>query len=70
MRKWWILALVLLGIPIVVIAIAAFNLNGFLEQNRGLIEEQAEAALGRDVSIGALRVGFSDGLSIRIEDVG
>jgi len=70
MRKLWIVLGVLLGLPVVVIAIAAFNLNSFLEQNRGLVEDRAEAALGRDVKIGAIRVGFADGLSIRVEDVG
>jgi len=45
------------------------RLDAYLDENRAWLEEQAEAALGREVRFGDLGVSFRGGLGARVSDL-
>lgn len=60
-----VVAVLLVGLAL----FASTRLDAYLDENRGWIEEQAEAAVGREVSFGDLGVTLWGGLGASIEDL-
>ena len=65
--------LVILGIVVAAVvgalAIAVFNLDSYINENRDWISEQAQSALGREVSFGEVSISLADGLAVRVADL-
>ena len=66
MQKLLISLVVLILLLGAAIAYAMLNLNSYLRDNKGVIEEQVEAALGREVSFDEISISFSGGLGARL----
>ena len=69
MRKLLIAVVVLLVLAIALVVTAAVFLNRIIAGNQDRIVRQAEAALGRDVSIGSIGVSLWGGIGVRLDDV-
>lgn len=67
MRKWLVLAGVVFA-AVALVAVAVANLDRYLNQNKGWIEEQAAASLGRSVALD--RVGISLWPHLAIDIIG
>ncbi len=69
MRKGLIVVAVVVVALAAVVAVAATNLDRWLNANRGLLAERAESALGREVDFGEIGLSFHGGLGVRVNDV-
>jgi uncharacterized protein involved in outer membrane biogenesis len=67
MRKWIVLAIVLAVAALA--AIAARNLDAYLNSNRQWLAERLEQTLGREVAFDAVGVSFAGGFGVRLEGV-
>jgi uncharacterized protein involved in outer membrane biogenesis len=68
MRKLFLSMVLLLVAVGVIAAVAAVNLNSYLNDNKGWIAEQAEAALGRPVAFESVGLSFNRGLAVEVRD--
>ena len=69
MRKA-LIAVVSIGVVVAgLLAVAAMNLDRWLNDNRELLADQAESALGREVEFGEIGLSFRGGLGVRVDDV-
>lgn len=69
MKKRWIVVGAIGVLFVGAIAVAAMNLDAWLEQNRPMIEEQASAAAGRKVEIGGLGVQIWGGFGVALSEL-
>lgn len=69
MRKAIVVAGVVAFVVIGLVALAAINLDGYLNANRGLVAERVEAALGRKVAFGEVGISWRGGLGVRVSDL-
>jgi len=73
MRRWLVRAGavvgIIIGITIVVLAYAFFNLGAIIESNRDSILARASAALGRPVEVGAITAHLGWGVAIDLRDL-
>jgi autotransporter translocation and assembly factor TamB len=69
MRKWLIGAAVVVLVLVAGVLVALRNLNGYLNDNKAWLEQQAESALGRPVSFDEVGVSLSGGLGAQIENL-
>lgn len=69
MRRWGLFLLVLVLVAGGVLGWGLLNVNRYLNQNRPWIEKQAEAAIGREVSFGAIGVSLWDGFGATLSDL-
>lgn len=69
MRRWLIIASAVIGIIIVVLGYAFFNLGAIIEANRGYILARASAALGRRVEVAAIKAHLGWGVAIDLRDL-
>ncbi len=69
MRKWIAAALVLLALAAGAVALAAANLNSYLNANRDWISRQVEAALGRRVAFDEVELSLWGGLGVRVANL-
>jgi AsmA protein len=67
MRKWIITASVLL-ILVIATVVALFNVNAYIERNREFLIQEAEKALGRDITVGKVDVSIWPGIGFRLEN--
>jgi uncharacterized protein involved in outer membrane biogenesis len=67
MRKWIIISAVLLFVCAVVV-VAVVNLNALINRNRDYLIDQAQRALGRQVSVGDVGVTVWGGIGLRLSD--
>lgn len=65
MRKWLIAGAVLL-ILIVGAVVGLLNINGLIARNKGYLIEQAEAALGRKISVDEVQATLLSGIGARL----
>ena len=69
MRKV-LIAVALIGVVVAgLVVVAAMNLDRWLNDNRELLADQAESALGREVEFGEIGLSFRGGLGVRVDDV-
>jgi len=66
MKKRWIVLGAVLAILIAAVAVAALNVDAWLDENRPMIEEEASAAVGRAVHIDDLGVTLWGGFGVGI----
>ena len=69
MRRW---LLALAGVLLLfggALAVAAYNLDGWLNRNRDALARQASGVLGREVRFGEIGVSLADGLAMRVDDL-
>jgi uncharacterized protein involved in outer membrane biogenesis len=69
MRRAIIIVVVVLVVLGAALAIAAANLDRWLNANRDLLAAQAEGALGRKVSFAEVGLSFRGGLGVRVDDL-
>lgn len=69
MRRWWILLGIVVFVPVGAFAVAVLNLNRLLDENRDVIAERAQRAIGRELRFGELGVSFAGGLAVRVRDL-
>ncbi|MHC4507249.1 MAG: AsmA family protein, partial [Planctomycetota bacterium] len=69
MRRWWIALGFVVLVLLAVVIVAVLNLNRLLNQNREVIAERAQRAVGREIRFGELRVSFARGLAVRVQDL-
>jgi hypothetical protein len=69
MRRWFVAAAVVLVVLVAVVAVALFQLNGWLARNREWIAAEVSRALGRQVTFDAVGVTFGAGVAARIDDL-
>ncbi len=67
MKKRWIVLGAVVVIVAAVIAVAALNVDAWLDENHEMIEEEIAAAIGRPVDIADLGVQLWGGFGVRIE---
>ncbi len=67
MRKW-IIAGSILVVLIIVAVVALFNVNAYVERNRDYLIQEAEKALGRDISVGKVNVSIWPGIGFRLQN--
>lgn len=67
MRKWIITGVVVLALGGVAVA-ALLNLNALIARNRDFLIGQAQQALGRKVSVGAIEATLFTGIGVRLKD--
>jgi uncharacterized protein involved in outer membrane biogenesis len=68
-RRWIAIAAVALVVLLGVVALAAVNLNTWLNANRALVAERVKQALGREVSFGEVGLSLAGGLGVRVSDL-
>ena len=66
MRKLLIVLAVLFLVIAGALAFAVVNLNSYLNENKDLIAEQVEGAIGREVRFDEASVSLSGGLGVRL----
>ena len=69
MRRWLVIAGAAIGIVLLVLGYAFFNLNAIIESNRDSILARASAALGRPVEVGDITAHLGWGAAIDLRDV-
>ena len=69
MRRWLIVSGIAVVVIVAAVALAAANLDAYLNSHRGAVQERLEAELGREVSFGAVGISFLPGLGVRVEDL-
>ena len=69
MRRWLLALAALVLLLGLVLGLAAFNLDAYLNANRDAIAKQAALALGRDVAFGEVGVSLRGGLGIRVAEL-
>src|SRR5512140_1840080 len=69
MRKLLIAVVVLLVLAVGVVVTAAVFLNQLIAGSQDRIVQEAEAVLGRDVSVGSIGVSLWGGIGVRLDDV-
>ena len=62
MRKWIIAGGVVLLVLIIVVSIALVSLNSLIDRNKQYILTQVKEAVGREVTVGDIRVSFWGGI--------
>ncbi len=67
MKKRWIVIGGLAVIVVAVVAVAAMNLDAWLDENQDMIEEEIGSAIGRPVTIDDLGVQLWGGFGVRID---
>jgi autotransporter translocation and assembly factor TamB len=67
MRKWIIISAVLLSVCALVL-VAVVNLNSLIDRNRDYLLDQAQRALGRQVSVGDVGVTVWGGVGLRLSN--
>jgi uncharacterized protein involved in outer membrane biogenesis len=65
MRKWFILGAIVVTLAVVV-SVALLNINSLIARNKSYLIDQAEAALGRKVSVGEVEVTLLSGIGLRL----
>jgi len=66
MRKLFIALGTLVVIFVVLVVLAVLNLNYFINRNKEYLLTQVEESLGREVTVGSVETGFTDGIGIRM----
>jgi uncharacterized protein involved in outer membrane biogenesis len=69
MRRWLVIAGAAIGLVLLVLGYAFFNLNAIIEANRDSILARASAALGRPVEVGDITTHLGWGAAIDLRDV-
>lgn len=69
MRKLIIAAVIVLVLVAVLFAVAALSLNRIIARNHDVILQRAQAALGRQVTVGTITVSLWGGLGIQLNDL-
>jgi AsmA protein len=69
MKRLVLIAAGLVVVLLAVAAVAAWNLDAFVNANRDAIAAQVEAGLGREVAFGEIGVSFRGGLGVRVADL-
>ena len=67
MKKFLVVAIILIVI-VGAIALLAMNLKGIVNKNKDFILTRAQAAIGREVSIGDIGITLRGGLGVRLEN--
>ena len=67
MRKW-IIAGSVLAVSIIVTVVALFNVNAYIDRNRDYLIQEAERALGRDITVGKINVSIWPGIGFRLQN--
>lgn len=65
MRKWFIVGAILVTLAVVV-SVALLNVDSLIARNQGYLIDQAEAALGRKVSVGEVEATLFSGIGVRL----
>jgi AsmA protein len=65
MRKWIIVGAILVTFAVVV-SVALLNVNSLIARNKSYLIDQAEAALGRKVSVGEVEATLFSGIGVRL----
>ncbi|HZD40197.1 MAG TPA: AsmA family protein, partial [Terriglobales bacterium] len=68
MRKWVIVAVVLLLLIGTAVFVALLNANALINRNKDYLLNQAQQALGRKVSVGDVEVTLFTGFGVRLHD--
>ncbi len=66
MKKFLVALVVLVLILAALVALAVLNLNYFINQNKEYLLTQVEESLGRNITVGNVETGFTDGIGIRM----
>ena len=66
MRKWMIGAAVAIVLLVVVVVVLVLNVNSLIARNKDYLIEQAEQALGRDISVGEVEATLWGGIGARL----
>ena len=69
MKRLLLIAAGLFALLAAVAAVAAWNLDAFVNANRDTIAAQVETGLGREVEFGEIGVSFRGGLGVRVADL-
>lgn len=65
MRKWIVVGAILITLA-VVLAVGLLNINSLIARNKSYLLAQAEAALGRKISVGEVEATLFSGIGVRL----